>query len=90
MILEAGRRLESLAEVLGAARDGNVVSAGDLLPVEARGNIVDTPGKMTAILGLNDLIVVEHEGAIMIAPKNRAQDIRLIVEQVKKTRPELA
>jgi mannose-1-phosphate guanylyltransferase len=82
--------LESLAEVLGAARDGNVVSAGDLLAVESRGNIVDTPGKLTAILGLNDLIVVEHEGAILIAPKSRAQDIRLIVEQVKKTRPDLA
>jgi mannose-1-phosphate guanylyltransferase len=82
--------LESLAEVLGAARDGNVVSAGELLAVESRGNIVDTPGKMTAILGLNDLIVVEHEGAILIAPKSRAQDIRLIVEQVKKSRPELA
>jgi mannose-1-phosphate guanylyltransferase len=82
--------LESLSEALGATRTGGVVTGGDLLAVESQGNIVDTPGKLTAILGLSDLIVVEHGGAILIAPKNRAQDIRLIVEQVKKLKPELA
>jgi mannose-1-phosphate guanylyltransferase len=82
--------LESLAEVLGASYEGSVVTAGQLLAVQSQGNIVDTPGKLTAILGLNDLVVVEHEGAILVAPKSRAQDIRLIVEQVKKSRPDLA
>jgi mannose-1-phosphate guanylyltransferase len=82
--------LESLSKQLGAVHGENVVTGGELLAVEARGNIVDTPGKLTAILGLNDLIVVEHEGAILVAPKSRAQDIRLIVEQVKKLKPEHA
>jgi mannose-1-phosphate guanylyltransferase len=82
--------LESLAKELGALRDGNVVTGGNLLAVEAQGNIVDTPGKLTSILGVDDLIVVTHGEAVLIAPKSRAQDIRLIVEQVKKTRPDLA
>jgi mannose-1-phosphate guanylyltransferase len=82
--------LESLAEELGALRGGNVVTGGELLAIESRGNIVDTPGKLTSILGVDDLIVVTHGEAVLIAPKNRAQDIRLIVEQVKKIRPELA
>jgi mannose-1-phosphate guanylyltransferase len=82
--------LEGLADFLEANREGGVVTGGDLIAVESRGNIVDTPGKLTAILGVSDLIVVEAGGSIMIAPKNRAQDIRLLVDRVKKTRPELA
>jgi mannose-1-phosphate guanylyltransferase len=82
--------LESLAQVLGASHPGGVVTGGELIAVESRGNIVDTPGKLTAILGVDDLIVVEAGQSILVAPKNRAQDIRLIVEQVKKLRPDLA
>ncbi|MGZ3686807.1 MAG: mannose-1-phosphate guanylyltransferase, partial [Bdellovibrionota bacterium] len=47
-------------------------------------------GKLVALLGVHDLIVVEQGGAILVADKSRAQDIKLIVEQVKKQRPELA
>jgi mannose-1-phosphate guanylyltransferase len=82
--------LEELSEILGAQRAGNVVTAGECLAIESQGNIVDAPGKLVSLLGVNDLIVVEHGGAILIAPKSRAQDIRLIVEQVKKSHSELS
>ena len=82
--------LENLADTLGARSAGGVVTGGQLLAVESEGNIVDAPGKLVALLGVNDLIVVEAGGAILVAHKERAQDIRLVVEQVKKLRPELA
>ena len=82
--------LESVAEVLRAQRRGGVVTGGELLAVESSGNIVDAPGRLVAILGVDDLIVVEQGGAILVARKDRAQDIRAIVEQVKKLRPDLA
>ena len=37
-----------------------------------------------ATIGLSDLIVVSHEGSVLIAPKDRAQDIKLILEEIKK------
>ena len=82
--------LENLASVLGAEHAGGVVTGGNLIAVDSKGNIVDTPGKLTAILGLSDLIVVDTGKSLLIAPKSRAQDIKLVVEQVKKTHPELA
>lgn len=82
--------LEGLADVLDARREGGVVTGGELLAVESRGNIVDAPGRLVAMLGVDDLIVVEHGQAILVAHKDRAQDIRLIVEQIKKQRPDLA
>ena len=81
--------LEGVADVLGARKGQNVVTAGDLLSVESVGNIVDVPGRLVALLGVRDLIVVEHNGALLVADKKRAQDIRLVVDQLKKQRPEL-
>jgi len=82
--------LEGLADALNAKRAGGVVTGGELLAVQSTGNIVDAPGKLVALLGVSDLIVVEHGGAILVAKKDRAQDIKLVVEEVKKIRPELA
>ena len=82
--------LEGLALVLGAKKGGSTVTGGELLAVQSEGNIIDTPGKVVALLGISDLIVVEHNDVIMIAPKDRSQDIRMIVDQVKKIKPELA
>ncbi len=82
--------LESVADVLGARREGAVVTGGEIISVKSSGNIIDAPGKMVALLGVEDLIVVEHGGAILVARKDMAQDIRLIVDEVKRQRPELA
>ncbi|MEO5968907.1 MAG: sugar phosphate nucleotidyltransferase [Bdellovibrionia bacterium] len=82
--------LENVADLLDARRGQNVVTAGDILAIESSGNIVDTPGRLTSLLGVNDLIVVEHGDAILIAHKDRAQDIRKVVDEVRKIRPELA
>lgn len=81
--------LESLADVLNAKFEGSVVSAGDLVAVESSGNIIDAPGRTVAVLGVSNLIIVESGNAILVADKNRAQDIKLIVEAVKKRKPEL-
>lgn len=82
--------LESLAESLGRLRPEGVVTGGELLAVDSKRNVVDAPGRLVALLGIDDLIVVEHGDALLVARKDRAQDIRLVVEQVKKRRPELA
>ncbi len=81
--------LEGLAGFLNARKGGNIVTAGEMVAVDSIGNIVDVPGKLVALLGVNDLIVVEAGESLLIASKERAQDIRLIVEQVKKVRPDL-
>ena len=34
-------------------------------------------------MGVNDLVVVETEDALLIIPRDRAQDVRMIVEALK-------
>lgn len=81
--------LDNIAAELNARRGDNVVTDGELLALDSRHNIVDVPGKLVALLGVDNLIVVENGEAVLIANKNRAQDIRQVVEELKKKRPEL-
>ena len=82
--------LETLAETLGAVSNSGTVTAGNVITVDSSGNIVDVPGHLVALLGVKDLVVVRQGDTILIADKHRAQDIRLVVEQVKKVAPEKA
>ncbi len=82
--------LESVADVLQARNEVGVVTGGDVLAVDSKGNIIDAPGKLVTLLGINDLIVVHHGDSILVARKDRAQDIKLIVDQVKAKFPEKA
>jgi mannose-1-phosphate guanylyltransferase len=82
--------LETLADVLRARHEAGVVTGGDVLCVESTGNIVDAPGKLVTLLGVKDLIVVHQGDSILVARKERAQDIKLIVDQVKARFPDKA
>lgn len=82
--------LETLAEQLHIQHEGNSVNHGEVLSIDSTGNIVDVSAKkLVALLGVNDLIIAEQGDALLIADKSRAQEIRTIVDAVKKVRPEL-
>lgn len=82
--------LESVADVLQARSEAGIVIGGDVLSVDSKRNIIDAPGKLVTLLGINDLIVVHHGDSILVAHKDRAQDIKQIVDQVKAKFPEKA
>jgi len=64
---------------------GNALSAG-AIAIDAKNNLVRTLGtnkKVVALVGVNDLVVVETEDALLVIPRERAQDVRLIVDALK-------
>lgn len=73
--------VEEMADVLGARSEGGVAIGGEVLAIDSSGNIVDVPGKLVALLGAKDLVIVEAGGVLMVADKRRAQDIKLLVKR---------
>lgn len=66
---------------------GNSLGAG-AIAIDSKNNLVRTLGnakKVVALVGVNDLVVVETEDAILVIPRDRAQDVRLIVEALKSS-----
>jgi mannose-1-phosphate guanylyltransferase/mannose-6-phosphate isomerase len=60
---------------------GNVVS-GDVLLEDAHGTLVLANGRLVAGLGLRDMVVIETPDAVMVAPRERAQDVRKLVTRL--------
>jgi mannose-1-phosphate guanylyltransferase len=62
---------------------GNVV-ANDSVCLDAHDNFVDARGKMVALLGVKDLIVVDTPDALLVATRDRAQEVGDIVKVLEK------
>ena len=58
---------------------GNVVTAKDNYMLNARGNFVHSK-KFVAAVGVNDLIVVETEDALLITTRDNSQDVGKVVK----------
>lgn len=54
---------------------------GDVFTSDARGNFVRAPeGKFVALVGVDDLVVVDTGDALLVMPRSRSQDVRRIVD----------
>ncbi|MBU6376849.1 MAG: hypothetical protein KGQ59_12680, partial [Bdellovibrionales bacterium] len=81
--------VEILASERGRKRDWGVALGGDVVTVESTGLVVDAPGRTVATLGVQDLIIVDSGKVILVADKSRAQDIKTLVDVLKKSNPAL-
>jgi len=62
---------------------GNV-AANDSICLEAHDNFVDARGKLVALLGVKDLIVVDTPDALLVTTRDRAQQVGDIVKALEK------
>jgi mannose-1-phosphate guanylyltransferase len=68
--------------------NGNALGPNDLA-IDAKNNLVrslsaNSQGKTIALVGVDDLVVVETDDAILVIPRERAQDAKLVVDRLKQ------
>lgn len=77
---------DRLLEVLPADRDGNLaLGLGTPLMVDSHGTLVygGEAQRLIVTLGVHDLVVVDTGDALLVCPRERAEEIRSIVEQLR-------
>jgi mannose-1-phosphate guanylyltransferase len=52
--------------------------------MESNGNFISSPGKFIAAIGVDNLVVVETPDALLICPRDRAQDVGKIVKWLEE------
>ena len=70
-------------ELLAPARGANL-STGRSIFIDAAGNFFWCPGKFVAGIGVNDLVVVETPDALLLCPRDRAQDVGRVVKWLEQ------
>jgi len=65
-------------------KEGNALCDQDHALYESSGCLIDVPGRTVATVGMQNLIVVETEDALLICARERAQDVKELVELLKR------
>ncbi len=74
----------SLLEIGDKDLQGNVYK-GDVIIEDTKNSYFYAPNRLVTAIGLNDIIVVDTKDALLIADKNKSEDVKLIVEKLKKS-----
>lgn len=72
----------ALWDVTGKDAVGNAIK-GDVLTIDTSNSYIHSSSKLVAVIGVKDLVVVETDDAVMVAAKDRVQDVKAIVDQLK-------
>ncbi|MGE0030084.1 MAG: mannose-1-phosphate guanylyltransferase/mannose-6-phosphate isomerase [Steroidobacteraceae bacterium] len=73
----------SLQDALPADAAGNV-TRGDVVTEDSKDCLLYSTERLVATVGLEGHVVIETKDAVMVAPKGRVQDVKRLVEQMKR------
>ena len=74
----------TVQEILADKKSDNVVK-GKYIHMDGSGNLVYSySNKLIATLGVKNSIIIETKDAILVCPKSKAQEVKKIVERLKK------
>lgn len=74
---------DALEEILPVDANGNCLIQGDSLLIESSGTIVSGGKRLIALVGVEDLVVVDSGDALLIGHKHRIQQIKEVVERLR-------
>jgi mannose-1-phosphate guanylyltransferase/mannose-6-phosphate isomerase len=72
----------ALWDVTAKDSNGNAIN-GDVLTVDTHNSYIHAENKLVAAIGVEDMVIIETADAVMIAPKDRVQEVKDIVGQLK-------
>ena len=64
-------------------KDGNIIK-GDIITNNVTNSTIMTDNLLIGVVGVSDLIVIADKGAVLICPKDKSEDVKKIVNEVKK------
>jgi mannose-1-phosphate guanylyltransferase/mannose-6-phosphate isomerase len=72
----------ALHDIAEQDADGNA-HRGDVLAVDTRNTLAWSERRLVALIGLDDIVVVDTDDALLVAHRERVQDVKRIVAQIK-------
>jgi mannose-1-phosphate guanylyltransferase/mannose-6-phosphate isomerase len=72
----------SLHAAVESDTDGNVLR-GDVIAEDTRDSFVFSESRLVATVGLDSHVVVETKDAVLVAPRDRVQDVKALVARIK-------
>ncbi len=77
----------ALADITDTDHNGNTIPS-DSFVVDSKGNYIRSD-KFVALIGIDDLVLVETKDAILLTKKDRSEEVKKVVEYLKQTNEKL-
>ena len=74
---------DALEDVLPKDAHDNIIARGDVLVLDSQRNIIYGGDRTIAIIGLEEMVVVDTPDALLIGPKKQMQKVKKIVEMLQ-------
>ncbi len=72
---------DALVDIREADTNGNHIASGDTICIDSAGNIIYSD-KLVALVGVEDLVVVDTGDTLLVGHKSKMQDVKRVVEQL--------
>jgi mannose-1-phosphate guanylyltransferase len=78
---------DALFDVLPADEAGNIVMGGMHVPIDTQDTLIymNQEHRLIVTIGVEDMIVVDTGDVVLVCPKDQAQKVRQVVDQLKET-----
>ena len=68
--------------ISGRDEMGNRLS-GDVVAIDTRNSLIQAAGRLVAVIGMEDVVVVDTPDALLVTQRGRAQDVKALVERLQ-------
>jgi mannose-1-phosphate guanylyltransferase len=75
----------AMAGLWGTDSEGNA-ERGQTMVIDSRDTVVFGGDRLVAVVGVEDLVVVDSPDALLVCPKSKAQEVRRMVEALTHSR----
>ncbi|NJN17542.1 MAG: mannose-1-phosphate guanylyltransferase [Oscillochloris sp.] len=79
----------TLADVLPRDQQGNVLQ-GTTINIDTQNTLIYGNGRLVATIGIEDLVIVDTHDVVLICPRDRAQDVKALVAEIRRRHTDLA
>jgi mannose-1-phosphate guanylyltransferase/mannose-6-phosphate isomerase len=73
---------DALFDITPPDTSGNIVH-GPVVTMDVTGSVVHSDGRLTAVIGVTDMVIVSTSDAVMVVPRARSQEVRELVAKLK-------
>jgi mannose-1-phosphate guanylyltransferase len=73
----------ALWDVQARDGEGNALM-GDVLALDSKDNLVRAQSRLVAVVGVEDLVIVETKDAVLVAHKDHVQNVKGVVDRIRK------
>lgn len=76
---------DSLFEILSSDKNGNISNSDDVIRIDSKNTLYQSEinGKLIALIGIEDLVIIDSGKALLICKKGQTQRVKEIVNQIK-------